>query len=78
MLEKAVPRHGYKIFDNGEEIGYVTSGTMSPTFKRGIGMAIIEKENINVANYVDIEIRQKLYKAVIVERPLYKYRGNKK
>src|SRR5699024_7935406 len=42
MLDKGIPRHGYLIFsdDGGKEIGFITSGTQSPTLKKNIGMAM--------------------------------------
>jgi aminomethyltransferase len=42
MIGRGIPRHGYPLVDNDEnEIGYVTSGTMSPILQKGIGMAYL-------------------------------------
>jgi aminomethyltransferase len=39
MIDRGIPRHDYKIVDvNVVEIGKVTSGTMSPSMKMGIGL----------------------------------------
>ena len=41
-LEKLIPREGYKVFAGEEEIGFVTSGTFSPTLSQGISMARVK------------------------------------
>ena len=38
-------RDGYKVYADGEESGYVTSGTYSPGLQRGIGLCLIKKEH---------------------------------
>jgi len=78
MTDKAVPRNGYEIFKGNRKVGYVTSGTMSPTFKKGIGLGMVEKDNSKTGNEIEIKIRDKLYKAVIVKRPFYEYKGGNK
>lgn len=77
MLDRAVPRQNYEIFSNDKKIGYVTSGTYSPTFKKPLGMALIKTEFSNIGNRIKIKIRGKFYNAVIVKKPFYKYRGGK-
>ena len=72
MIDKGIPRHGYKVFKDGEEIGEVTTGTQSPMTKRNIGMALITTAFAEVGMEVEIEIRNKFAKAVIVEKPFYK------
>ncbi len=42
MIDKGIPRHGYKVFKDGEEIGEVTTGTQSPTDETNIGLALID------------------------------------
>lgn len=40
---KGIARHGNKVFDaDGNEIGYVTSGTISPCMNKGIGLAYVK------------------------------------
>ena len=44
MIDRGIPRHGYQVFTDGEEhIGEVTTGTQSPTLKKNIGLALIDK-----------------------------------
>ena len=72
MIDKGIPRHGYKVFKDGIEIGEVTTGTQSPMTKRNIGLALIDATFAEVGIEVEIEIRNKFAKAVIVETPFYK------
>ena len=76
LIERGIPREHYEVYKNNEKIGYVTSGTMSPTFKTGLGMAFVNPEEASVDNEIDVKIRDKFYKAKIVERPIYTF--NKK
>ncbi|MBW2989112.1 glycine cleavage system aminomethyltransferase GcvT [Candidatus Woesearchaeota archaeon] len=73
MLDKAIARKDYKAFKDGKEIGCITSGSFSPTFKKPIGMAMLAAEEAHEGNVIEIEIRGKLHKAVIVKRPIYPY-----
>ena len=75
MIDKAVPRNDYKILKDGKEIGFVTSGTFSPTFKKGIGLAMVDTKEAKENNEILIRIREKDYKAKIVHKPFYKYNG---
>ena len=73
MLEKAVPRHGYSIVNaEGEEIGVVTSGTMSPSLGKGIGMGYVPSGMAKEGNEIYIQIRKKRVAAQIVKVPFYK------
>lgn len=70
MQERAIPRHGYKIADaSGTVIGEVTSGTMSPTLKQGIGMGYVAKEFAAPGTEINIIIREKPMKATVVKPP---------
>lgn len=70
MLEKGIPRAGYSIKnENIEEIGQVTSGTISPCLKYGIGMGYVQKSNAAKGNKIFIEVRNKMYQAEIIKTP---------
>lgn len=70
MIEKGIPRHDYKIHNNeGEEIGYVTSGTQSPTLGKAIGMGYVKKEFAQPGNDINIIIRDKPVVAKVVPIP---------
>ena len=72
LIEKGVPRSGYAIEKEGVQIGYVTSGTYSPTLKKGVAMAMLSAEMIQTGSEVDVVIRDKKIKAKIVKLPFYK------
>lgn len=73
LQEKGVPRHGYEITDeNGVVIGNVTSGTMSPVLKKGIGLGYVNTANSRVGTSIAINVRKKNLKAVIVKLPFRK------
>lgn len=68
-VERGIPRQDYDVFSEEEEwIGKVTSGTQSPTFKKGIGMALINKKNSKRGTTIKIKIRNKFILAEIVKK----------
>ena len=72
MMERAIPRQHYEVVNsNGELIGEVTSGTMSPMMKQGIGMAYLNKGYWKTGSEIFIRIRNKDLKARIVDLPIY-------
>ncbi len=72
MIDKGIPRQHYPICDEkGNEIGEVTSGTMSPSTKKAIGMGYVKSEFTKPGTEIYISIRGKLLKAVIVKTPFY-------
>jgi len=66
------PRPHYAVFENGERIGEVTSGTLSPSLNWGVGMAYVSTTHAKVGAEIDIEIRGKKFPATIEKKPLYK------
>jgi len=71
--ERGIPRHGYDIVDeNGKIIGVVTSGTMSPSLDKGIGMGYIPTEMAKSGEKIFIQIRKKAIPASLVKLPFYK------
>lgn len=73
MIEKAIPRHDYEICDaSGNVIGKVTSGTMSPSMKKGIGMGYVPAEFAKPDSEIYVKIREKLNKAKVVKLPFFK------
>ena len=70
MSEKAIPRKGYNIFSlDKKKIGIVTSGTMSPSLKKGIGLGYVESVFSSIDNKIYIEIRKNMKQALIVKTP---------
>jgi aminomethyltransferase len=73
MLEKAIPRHEYEIINGkGEKIGVVTSGTMSPSLKHGIGMGYVKAAYSEPLTEIFINIRNKPQRAQVIKLPFYK------
>jgi aminomethyltransferase len=73
MIDRGIPRHDYPILDSaGTVIGKVTSGTMSPSMKLGIGLGYVTIENSKLDSDIFIEIRDKGVKAKVVKLPFYK------
>lgn len=73
MQERAVPRHDYEIVDaTGAVIGIVTSGTMSPSMGKGIGLGYVTVANSAVDSDVYIRIRKNDVAAKVVKLPFYK------
>jgi aminomethyltransferase len=72
MIDRGIPRQHYEVVNSaGEIIGEVTSGTMSPMMKQGIGMAYIENGYWTPDTEIFIRIRNKDLKAKIVNLPFY-------
>ena len=73
MKEKGPPpRPHYAVFENGERIGEVTSGTLSPSLNWGVGMAYVSTPHAKIGNQIEIEIRGQKFPATIEKKPLYK------
>jgi len=73
MIDRGIPRQHYEVADaEGKIIGEVTSGTMSPMLKQGIGMAYLSKGFWKTGTEIFIRIRNKDLKAVVTDLPFYK------
>jgi len=66
------PRPHYSVWREGERIGEVTSGSLSPSLNEGIGMAYVASAHAKVGTEIEIEIRDRKLPAVIEKKPLYK------
>ena len=70
LIEKGIPRKGYKIFNKEKElVGEVTSGSISPYTKKAIGMGYVSYNENTISEKIYIEIRSKKVEAQIVKRP---------
>jgi len=71
MVDRGIPRNGYDVQVDGRKVGFVTSGSFSPSLGKNIGMALVESD-INVEGAeLDIVIRNKVLKAKTVKIPFY-------
>jgi aminomethyltransferase len=73
LNERGIPRNGYDIINgDGISIGNVTSGTMSPSLQKGIGMGYVPRMYAKVGTQIQIQVRKKGIPATIVKLPFYK------
>ncbi len=73
LNERGIPRQGYDIVDaEGSKIGNVTSGTMSPSLSKGIGLGYVPLDSSKLGTEIFIQVRKKAIPATIVKLPFYK------
>lgn len=71
MVDKGIPRHDYILRDAaGQEIGKVTSGTMSPLMSIGIGLGYVKAEHAAPGSEIFVDVRGKMLKAMVHKLPL--------
>ncbi len=70
MVDRGIPRQHYEVVDkSGNKIGEVTSGTMSPSLKKGIGMAYIKEGHWDEGAEIYIKVRDRQLKAKVTRPP---------
>ncbi|BAC13860.1 aminomethyltransferase (glycine cleavage system T-protein) [Oceanobacillus iheyensis HTE831] len=72
MIDKGIPRHEYEVLKDNKEIGFITSGTQSPTLNKNVGLALINISYTEIGTEVDVKVRKRILKAKIVPTPFYK------
>ncbi|MEA4903806.1 MAG: glycine cleavage T C-terminal barrel domain-containing protein, partial [Petrimonas sp.] len=73
LLDKGIPRHGYEIVNADDEaIGTVTSGTISPLLKAGIGLGYVKPEYAKAGSRIYIKVRNKNLEAEVTKLPFRK------
>ena len=72
MAERGIPREGYPVFAGGHQVGTVTSGTMSPTLKVGIALALVESSRAVLNSELLVGIRDRQLRARVVKPPFVK------
>ena len=77
LKERAIPRHGYKLFVGAEEVGEVTSGAFSPSLQSGIALGYVARGFGKIGNGVEIEVRGKRVAAEIIKGAFYKKGSHK-
>ena len=71
MRNRVIPRRGFPVTGNGEDIGTVTSGTLSPIINTGIAMGYVEQHSAKENALVDVRIRERNEAARITKPPFY-------
>ena len=72
MVDRAIARHGHTVMSGDEQIGYVTSGTQTPFLKKSIGMAYVPTSMTEPGTELELDIRGRRAKAIVVTLPFYK------
>jgi aminomethyltransferase len=72
MQGRHIARHGYPVIFEGETVGEVTSGTLSPTLNRPVALAFVPAKLAKIGQELEIEIRGKNYPASVVKKPFYR------
>lgn len=72
MIDRGIPRAGFKIVKGEQEIGYVTSGSYSPTLEKNLGMALVKAEFSDVGTEFEVLRGERRLRARIIPKPFYK------
>lgn len=72
MIDRGIARSHYPIQKNGEEVGFITSGSFSPTLNKNIALALVRADLAEMGSTCDVIIRGKAVKAQIIPTPFYK------
>lgn len=72
MQGRNIARHGYQVLSNGQVVGEITSGTLSPTLGYPVALAYVPAHLATPNQQLEVEIRGKAYPAVVVKRPFYR------
>lgn len=72
MTENGIPRHGYEVLVGGEVVGHVTTGYFSPSTGKTVGLALVKNGVTEMGSELEIQIRKKTKKAIVVAKRFYK------
>ena len=72
MIDRAIARHGHLVVEGDTQVGYVTSGTQTPFLKKAIGLAYVPLHLADTGRELELDIRGRRARAIVVELPFYK------
>jgi aminomethyltransferase len=72
MVDRAIARHGHPVMRGDQQVGVVTSGTQTPFLKKAIGMAYVPRHMTELGTELEVDIRGRRAKAIVVALPFYK------
>lgn len=72
LVDRAIPREGYAILADGTPVGTITSGTLSPSIDRGIGLGYVPTELAEPGTVLQVDVRGRVRDADVVPLPFYK------
>ena len=70
MIDRAIARHGHLVMQGDQQVGFVTSGTQTPFLKKAIGMAYVPMHMTAPGTELELDIRGRRAKAIVVELPV--------
>jgi aminomethyltransferase len=71
LIGKGIPRHGYEVYSNDEKIGVVTTGYLSPTVGKSLGLALIDIKYTELETDIQVKIRKKFVDAKVISKKFY-------
>jgi aminomethyltransferase len=77
MVDRGIARSHYEVQADGKKIGFVTTGSFSPSLKKNIGLALIDAEFANEGGEIEVVVRNRSLKARIIKKPFYRKRYKK-
>lgn len=72
MIDRGIPRQGYPLYKEGQEVGWITSGSFAPTLNKNLGLAYVAAQWAAADGTLDVMVRNKPLQARIVPKPFYK------
>ncbi len=72
MIDRGVPRSHYEVCCSGRSVGFVTSGSYSPSLDKNTGLALVETDYALEGTELEIIIRNRPFRAIVVKKPFYK------
>ena len=69
--KRVIPRHGFRLFLQGKNVGTVTSGSLSPILNTGIAIGYVGREVVEEGAELDIQVRDRMERAKVVKPPFY-------
>ncbi len=69
LQDRAIARQGYVVMVNGQKVGFITSGTFSPTLKKSVAMAYVPASEVQIGKAVQVDVRGRAVSAVVVPLP---------
>ena len=72
LMKKGIPREGYEVYKDGEKIGVVTTGYLSPTLGKSIGLALVDIDHSKMGGTIQIKVRKREIDATIISKRFLK------
>lgn len=72
MMDRAIPRQGFPIFQQGREVGFITSGSFAPSLNCTIALGLVDTPYGQVGEEVEVLIRGHKYRAQVIPLPFYR------